>query len=123
MPTGERIAARRRELGWSQVALAERVGRSESWVSQVERGVRHLDRLSVRVALAEVLCMPYAMLFPVIELNELGVAKVELLVDMLLDPAQRADALAALSEDPVVRRVVEELADRLSGGAGGSGCG
>jgi transcriptional regulator with XRE-family HTH domain len=46
---GERIAAYRRRRGLSQAALAGLVGRSESWLSQVERGVRSVDRLSVLV--------------------------------------------------------------------------
>lgn len=43
--TGERIAYHRKRLGLSQVELAGLVGRSESWVSQVERGIRPLDRM------------------------------------------------------------------------------
>jgi transcriptional regulator with XRE-family HTH domain len=37
------------------VVLAGLVGRSESWLSQVERGVRDVDRMSVLVELAKVL--------------------------------------------------------------------
>ncbi len=44
---GERIAAYRRRRGLSQPVLAGLIGRSESWLSQVERGVRSVDRLSV----------------------------------------------------------------------------
>lgn len=36
----ERIAAYRRRRGLSQQVVAGLVGRSESWLSQVERGVR-----------------------------------------------------------------------------------
>jgi len=50
---GERVAFLRRRRGLSQVELASRLGRSESWVSQVERGVRLVDRLSVLERLAE----------------------------------------------------------------------
>ncbi len=39
----------------SQAVLAGLVGRSESWLSQVERGKRGIDRHSVLVRLAEVL--------------------------------------------------------------------
>jgi transcriptional regulator with XRE-family HTH domain len=52
---GERIAAYRRRRGLSQAALAALVGRSESWLSQVERGVRPADRLSVLADIATVL--------------------------------------------------------------------
>ena len=46
-PLGERIAYYRRRRGLSQVKLAGLLGRSESWISQVERGVRSIDRISV----------------------------------------------------------------------------
>src|SRR5450759_2523554 len=52
---GERIAAYRRRRGLSQATLAGLVGRSESWLSQVERGVRSIDRLSVLLDMARVL--------------------------------------------------------------------
>lgn len=53
--TGERIAVYRRRRGLSQGALAGLVGRSESWLSQVERGVRSVDRLSVLLDMAKIL--------------------------------------------------------------------
>lgn len=53
--TGERIAAYRRRRGLSQAALAGLVGRSESWLSQVERGIRSVDRLSVLLDMAKIL--------------------------------------------------------------------
>lgn len=49
------IRARRRALGWTQVELGHHIGRSESWVSQVERGARDIDRVSVLVHLANTL--------------------------------------------------------------------
>lgn len=52
---GDRIAIARRRRGLSQAVLANLVGRSESWLSQVERGVRSVDRLPVLMDLAEVL--------------------------------------------------------------------
>ena len=52
---GERIAAYRRRRGLSQAVLAGLVGRSESWLSQVERGVRSVDSLSVILDLAQAL--------------------------------------------------------------------
>lgn len=52
---GERIAAYRHRRGLSQAALAGLVGRSESWLSQVERGLRSVDRLSVLLDMAKVL--------------------------------------------------------------------
>jgi transcriptional regulator with XRE-family HTH domain len=52
---GQRIARQRRRRGLSQVVVAGLVGRSESWLSQVERGLRSIDSHSVLVRLAEVL--------------------------------------------------------------------
>jgi hypothetical protein len=47
MSVGERIAIYRRRRGLSQLALANMIGRSEAWLSQVERGIRHVDRFGV----------------------------------------------------------------------------
>ena len=44
---GQRIARARRRRGLSQAVLAGLVGRSESWLSQVERGRRDIDSLTV----------------------------------------------------------------------------
>ncbi len=52
---GQRIARARRRRGLSQAALAGLVGRSESWLSQVERGLREVDSHSILTSLAEVL--------------------------------------------------------------------
>jgi transcriptional regulator with XRE-family HTH domain len=52
---GRRIATYRRRRGLSQAALAGLVGRSESWLSQVERGIRSVDRMSLLLDLARVL--------------------------------------------------------------------
>ena len=54
-PTGQRIARARRRRGLSQAALAGLVGRSESWLSQVERGKRGVDSHAVLIRLASVL--------------------------------------------------------------------
>jgi transcriptional regulator with XRE-family HTH domain len=52
---GERVAELRRRLGLSQRDLAAEVGRSESWVSQVERDVLPVERVSVLQSLADAL--------------------------------------------------------------------
>jgi transcriptional regulator with XRE-family HTH domain len=49
---GENIAKWRQRRGISQNVLGGLIGRSESWVSQVERGALKVDRLSVLVAVA-----------------------------------------------------------------------
>lgn len=55
---GEQIAYHRKRLGLSQVELAGMIGRSDSWASQVERGVRSIDRLSVLQKVADTLGVP-----------------------------------------------------------------
>lgn len=52
---GQRVARARRRRGLSQAVLAGLVGRSESWLSQVERGKHGIDSHSVLTRLAEVL--------------------------------------------------------------------
>ncbi len=52
---GERVADLRQRRGISQKELAAEVRRSESWVSQVERGVMPIERLSVLQTLADAL--------------------------------------------------------------------
>jgi transcriptional regulator with XRE-family HTH domain len=51
---GQRIACARRR-GLAQAALAGLAGRPESWLSQVERGLREVDSQTVLNALAEIL--------------------------------------------------------------------
>ena len=63
-PLGERIAYYRRRRGLSQVKLAGLLGRSESWLSQVERGVRSIDRISVLIEVAGALNVPVTELSP-----------------------------------------------------------
>lgn len=61
---GERVAELRRRLGLSQKDLAAELGRSESWVSQVERDVLPVERVSVLQALADALGAPTSDLRP-----------------------------------------------------------
>ncbi|WP_322750305.1 MULTISPECIES: helix-turn-helix transcriptional regulator [unclassified Frankia] len=65
LPTlGERFAFHRKRRGLSQVELGRLIGRSESWVSQVERNTRKVDRLSVLAQVADVLGVPVSDLAP-----------------------------------------------------------
>lgn len=57
---GRKIAAERRRRGLSQPELARLLGRSVAWVSQVERGVRKVDRMSVLETVAAALDLPLA---------------------------------------------------------------
>jgi transcriptional regulator with XRE-family HTH domain len=57
---GRKIAEQRHRRGLSQPELARMIDRSVAWVSQVERGVRKVDRMSVLETLAKALDMPLA---------------------------------------------------------------
>lgn len=57
---GRKISAERRRRGLSQPELARMIGRSVAWVSQVERGVRRVDRMSVLETVANALDVPLA---------------------------------------------------------------
>jgi transcriptional regulator with XRE-family HTH domain len=57
---GRKLADARRRRGLSQPELARMISRSVAWVSQVERGVRKVDRMSVLETLADALEIPLA---------------------------------------------------------------
>ena len=57
---GRKIAEQRKRRGLSQPELARMIDRSVAWVSQVERGVRKVDRMTVLETLATALDMPLA---------------------------------------------------------------
>ncbi len=57
---GRKIAFNRKRRGLSQKEFAGLLDRSEAWVSQVERGVRRVDRMTVLEKVAEVLDLPVA---------------------------------------------------------------
>lgn len=61
---GRTIARLRKQHGLSQREFARIVDRSETWLSQVERGVRHIDRMSVLERLADALDVPVTELAP-----------------------------------------------------------
>src|SRR5882724_4678961 len=61
---GQRIAAERKRRKLSQKEFGSLVDRSETWVSQVERGVRSIDRMSVLERVADVLEIPTGELAP-----------------------------------------------------------
>lgn len=58
VPIGERIRIYRTRRGLSQIKLANLVGRSENWLSQIERGERPIQRLGPLAELARVLDVP-----------------------------------------------------------------
>ncbi|WP_229401799.1 helix-turn-helix domain-containing protein [Micromonospora okii] len=55
LPIGRRVARLRTRRQMTQQMLADRLGKSKSWVDKVERGVRTLDRYSVITEVATVL--------------------------------------------------------------------
>ncbi len=57
---GRKIAFHRKRRGLSQKEFAALIDRSEAWVSQVERGVRRVDRMSVLENVADELGVPLA---------------------------------------------------------------
>ncbi|MET9144998.1 helix-turn-helix domain-containing protein [Streptomyces sp. NPDC004042] len=57
---GRKIASGRKRRGLSQKEFAALLGRSEAWLSQVERGVRRIDRMTVLGKVADVLGVPVA---------------------------------------------------------------
>ncbi|MFI6825179.1 helix-turn-helix domain-containing protein [Micromonospora sp. NPDC050187] len=62
VPVGRRVAQWRARRRMTQQMLADRLGKSKSWVDKVERGVRALDRVSVIEDLAKVLRVDPAVL-------------------------------------------------------------
>jgi transcriptional regulator with XRE-family HTH domain len=85
---GERIAFFRRRRGLTQRELAGLVGRSEEWVSSVERGrrqVRRLDRL-ITVAGALRVELPDLLGQPVLMEDEAGEDNVPAVRDALMTP-------------------------------------
>ncbi len=61
---GKRVAEARKRQGLSQKEFAALVERSESWVSQVERDVMPVERISLLQKLAEILGLSVADLRP-----------------------------------------------------------
>ncbi|MBE9498247.1 helix-turn-helix transcriptional regulator [Streptomyces sp. GKU 257-1] len=55
---GRKIAFNRKRRGLSQKEFARLLERSEAWVSQVERGVRRIDRMTVLEKVADALDLP-----------------------------------------------------------------
>ncbi|MFY1576753.1 helix-turn-helix domain-containing protein [Verrucosispora sp. WMMD703] len=62
VPIGRRVAQWRARRRITQQALADRLGKSKSWVDKVERGARALDKFSVIRQIADVLRVEPAVL-------------------------------------------------------------
>jgi transcriptional regulator with XRE-family HTH domain len=61
---GTRVADLRKQRGFTQSELAAAVGRTASWLSQVERGIQPVNRLDVLRLLADGLGVPLQVLQP-----------------------------------------------------------
>ncbi|GIJ23650.1 helix-turn-helix domain-containing protein [Micromonospora lutea] len=62
LPIGRRVAQWRTRRRMTQQALADRLGKSKSWVDKVERGARRLDRYPTIQQIADVLRIDPAVL-------------------------------------------------------------
>lgn len=116
---GTRVAALRRQRDLTQHELAAAIGRTASWVSQVERGVQPVNRLDVLRLLADGLGVPLHVLQPeapgaagpgagVVEEaapNDLDQARLVIsghsALDVILEPREdvRADLLPGLRDE------------------------
>ncbi|MBV9143509.1 MAG: helix-turn-helix transcriptional regulator [Pseudonocardiales bacterium] len=96
---GERIAFYRRRRGLSQRVLANLVGRTEDWLSKIERGEREIRRLDVLVELARALRVTLGDLLgePVLVENEREYDDVPAIRDALMAPQRLSRTLFASS--------------------------
>ncbi|MGH3866395.1 MAG: helix-turn-helix domain-containing protein, partial [Pseudonocardiaceae bacterium] len=112
---GERIAFYRRRRGLSQVVLANLVGRTENWLSKIERGEREIRRLDVLIDLARALRVTLGDLLgePVLMEDEQEYDDVPAIRDALMAPQRLSRTLFSSSMpleyiDPVpVARLAE----------------
>ncbi|MEV0402210.1 helix-turn-helix transcriptional regulator [Actinoallomurus sp. NPDC050550] len=95
---GRKIADHRRRRGLSQPELARLIGRSVAWVSQVERGVRKVDRMSVLEIVAEALDIP---------LSELA-AEAPVVAAVSDEPPEATDFRLVLAGAHVLRAMLTE---------------
>ena len=96
---GERIAFYRRRRGLSQVVLANLIGRTEDWLSKIERGEREIRRLDVLVEVAGALRVTLGDLLgePVLLESEEEHDDVPAIRDALMAPWRLSRTLFSLS--------------------------
>jgi transcriptional regulator with XRE-family HTH domain len=96
---GERIAFYRRRRGLSQAVLANLVGRTEDWLSKIERGEREIRRLDVLVDLARALRVTLGDLLgePILWEDEREYDDVPAIRDALMAPQRLSRTLFASS--------------------------
>lgn len=113
---GARVAALRKERKLSQKDLGAELGRSESWVSQVERGVLPVDRLSTLQTLADALEVSVLDLrSDAVEPTEDGPAEPGSDLDGIRLALTGYPGIAALLEDsaPADERPIDELREHV----------
>nr|WP_246272103.1 helix-turn-helix domain-containing protein [Amycolatopsis acididurans] len=99
---GERIAFYRRRRGLSQAILADLVGRSEDWLSKIERGERDIRRLDVLAEVAKALRVTLGDLLgePVLMEDEERHDDVPAIRDALMAPSRLSRTLFASALAP-----------------------
>lgn len=127
LSVGERIAFYRRRRGLTQVVLAGLVGRTEDWLSKVERGERQVRRLDVLMDLAQALRVTLGDLLgqPVLVEDEGRNDDVPAIRDALMAPRRlsrvlfsRAPAPTAVDPVPTAGQVERGWADYQAGRLG-----
>ncbi|MGC7103104.1 helix-turn-helix domain-containing protein [Amycolatopsis lurida] len=99
---GERIAFYRRRRGLSQAVLADLVGRTEDWLSKIERGEREIRRLDVLTEVARGLRVTLGDLLgePVLMEDEERNDDVPAIRDALMAPRRLSRTLFSSSMSP-----------------------
>ncbi|HVV11807.1 helix-turn-helix domain-containing protein [Amycolatopsis sp.] len=99
---GERVAFYRRRRGLSQAVLADLVGRSEDWLSKIERGERDIRRLDVLAEVAKALRVTLGDLLgePVLMEDEERNDDVPAIRDALMAPRRLSRTLFSSSMSP-----------------------
>jgi transcriptional regulator with XRE-family HTH domain/TPR repeat protein len=99
---GERVAFYRRRRGLSQAVLADLVGRSEDWLSKIERGERDIRRLDVLAEVAKALRVTLGDLLgePVLMEDEQRNDDVPAIRDALMAPRRLSRTLFSSTMSP-----------------------
>lgn len=102
LTVGERVAFYRRRRGLAQATLAGLVGRSEDWLSKIERGEREINKLDVLVEVARALRVTLGDLLgePVLMEDEHKDDDVPAVRDALMAPQRLSRTLFSGSIEP-----------------------